>query len=83
MGFLRIAATRSSLAILPFRNWTPELGVKIACVLYPLPNAAIAVPVGGVDGSGETVGESLDEIVRLMNELFARIEEFIGVESSD
>lgn len=84
VGFLRIEETRSSLAILPYRDWTPELGVKIACVLYPLHNAAIAVPVGGIDGSGETASESLDEIVRLMNELFAKIEEFVvGAESSD
>lgn len=83
VGFLRIEATNSSLVILPYRNWIPELEVKIECVLYPLQNAAIAVPVGGLDDSGKSVSEALDEIIAIMNELFGRIEEFIGAEKSD
>jgi len=83
VGFLRIEATDSSLVILPYRNWIPELGVEIECVLFPLQNAAIAVPVGGLDDSGKSVSEALDEIVACMNELYGRIEEFIGAEKSD
>ena len=38
----------SRLVVFPHREWRPPLGVPLDCVLYPVRNAAVAAPSGGI-----------------------------------
>lgn len=38
----------SRLVVFPHREWRPPLGEPVECVLYPVRNAAVAAPSGGI-----------------------------------
>ncbi len=46
-GQLDMAGGRR-LIVFPHREWRAPLGVPLRCVLYPVRNAAVAAPVGGI-----------------------------------
>lgn len=46
-AYLEVAQGRK-LVVFPHREWKPTLGQPMLCVLYPVRNAAIAAPVGGI-----------------------------------
>ena len=47
IGFLQLR-DGGRLAVFPHREWDPPLEEKRLCVLFPVRNAAVAAPVGGV-----------------------------------
>jgi len=47
IGFLQLR-DGGRLAVFPHREWNPPLDEKRLCVLFPVRNAAIAAPVGGI-----------------------------------
>jgi len=47
IGFLQLT-DGGRLAVFPHREWDPPLGEGRLCVLFPVRNAAVAAPVGGI-----------------------------------
>lgn len=56
IGFLQLR-DGGRLAVFPHKDWDPPLAHKSKCVLFPVRNAAVAAPVGGVPEGEEATGD--------------------------